>query len=161
MILKIALANSIFVAAFLIILKQTNKKTRSILKKDIKIPESKGIYIGVAREKNEESQIMEWNAYLINDRDITIEMILIVSKGFDKEIKTSKMRHTVKELQAKSFAKIEFLQEEVLSLTNEFAVTYFADGKMYERTFVFPENSIQESQLKELPIIKTQGILKK
>lgn len=131
------------------------------MKKDIKIPESKGIYMGVAREKNEESQIMEWNAYLINDRDSTIEMILIVSKGFDKELKTSTMRHTVKELKARSFAKIEFIQEEVLKLTNEFAVTYFADGKLYERTFIFAENSIQESELVELPIIKTPGILKK
>lgn len=131
------------------------------MKKDIKIPKSKGIYLGVAREKNEESQIMEWNAYLINDRDITIEMILIVSKGFDQEVKTSTMRHSIKELAAKSFAKIEFIQEELLKLTNEFAVTYFADGKMYDRTFIFAENSIQESQLEELPIIKSPGILKK
>ena len=129
------------------------------MKKDIKIPESKGIYIAVVREENEEAKAMEWNAYLINDRDIAIEMVLIVSKGFDKEIKTSTMRHTVKELPAKAFAKIEFLQEEVLKLTNEFAVTYFADGKMYERTFIFSENSIKESKLEELPIIPSLGIL--
>lgn len=138
---------------------QAYKKTESILRKDIKIPESNGIYVGVAREKNEEFQAMEWNAYIINDRDITIEMILIVSKGFDKEIKTSTMRHSVKVLSAKSFAKIEFLQEELLQLTNEFAVTYFADGKMYDKTFVFSENSIKESRLVELPIIKIPGIL--
>ncbi|MFO7720051.1 MAG: hypothetical protein R6W85_06390 [Gillisia sp.] len=131
------------------------------MKKDIKIPESKGIYLGIAREKNVEFQTMEWNAYIINDRDITIEMILVVSKGFDKEIKTSTMRHSVKELPEKSFAKIEFLQEEVLALTNEFAVTYFADGKMYDRTFVFSENSIKESEMVELPILKIPGILKK
>jgi len=129
------------------------------LKKDIKIPESKGIYIAVVREENEEAKVMEWNAYLINDRDIPIEMVLIVSKGFDKELKTSTMRHTVKELPAKAFAKIEFLQEEVLKLTNEFAVTYFADGKMYDRTFIFSENSIAESKLEELPIIPSLGIL--
>lgn len=131
------------------------------MKKDIKIPKSKGIYIGIAREKNQEFQSMEWNAYLINDRDITIEMILIVSKGFNNEIKTSKMRHTVKELPGKSFAKIEFMQEEILKLTNEFAVTYFADGKMYERTFVFSENSIKELEMVVLPILKIPGILKK
>ena len=129
------------------------------MKKDIKIPESKGIYIAVVREENEEGKAMEWNAYLINDRDIPIEMVLIVSKGFDKELKTSTMRHTVKELPAKAFAKIEFLQEEVLKLTNEFAVTYFADGKMYDRTFIFSENSIAESKLEELPIIPSLGIL--
>ena len=131
------------------------------MKKDIKIPESKGVYLGVIREKNEEFESMEWNAYIINDLDITLEMILIVSKGFDKELQTSTMRHSVKELPAKSVAKIEFLPEEILGLTNEFAVTYFADGKMYDRTFVFTENSIEESKMVELPIIKTLGILSK
>ena len=131
------------------------------MKKDIKIPESKGVYLGVIREKNEEFESMEWNAYIINDLDITLEMILIVSKGFDKDLQTSTMRHSVKELPPKSVAKIEFLPEEILGLTNEFAVTYFADGKMYDRTFVFAENSIEESKMVELPIIKTLGILSK
>jgi hypothetical protein len=131
------------------------------LKKDIEIPESKGVYLAVVREKNEEFQSMEWNAYLINDRDTSIEMVLIVAQGFDKEESTSIMRHSIKMLSAKSFAKIEFLQDEVLRLNNQFSVTYFADDKMYEKTFLFPKDSINEAALKKVEIIKKQGILVK
>ena len=131
------------------------------MKKDIEIPESKGVYLAVVREKNEEFQSMEWNAYLINDRDTSIEMVLIVVQGFDKEESTSIMRHSIKMLSAKSCAKIEFLQDEVLRLNNQFSVTYFADNKMYEKTFLFPKDSINEAALKNVEIIKKQGILVK
>jgi len=131
------------------------------LKKDIKIPESTGIYLAAVREKNEEFQSMEWNAYLINDSETSIEMALIVAKGFDKMESTSTMRHSIKLLPAKSFAKIEFLQDEVLRLNNQFFVTYFASDKMYEKTFLFPKNSINEAAIKELPVIKKQGVIVK
>lgn len=131
------------------------------MKKDIEIPKSKGIYLAVVREKNEEFQSLEWNAYLINDSETSIEMALIVTKGFDKEEITSIMRHSIKILPAKSFAKIEFLQDEVLRLNNQFSVTYFANDKMYEKTFLFPKNSINEAALKQVPVIKKQGILVK
>lgn len=140
----------------------TNLKKNWIdLKKDIEIPESKGIYLAAVREKNEEFQSMEWNAYLINDSEKSIEMVLIVTNGFDKEESTSTMRHSIKILPARSFAKIEFLQDEVLRLNNQFSVTYFADDKMYEKTFLFKKNSVNEAALKDLPIIKKQGILVK
>ena len=129
------------------------------MKKHIEIPESKGIYIAAVREKNDEFQAMEWNSYLINDGKTSIEMVLIVTKGLDKEEITSTMRHSIKILPAKSFAKIEFLQDEVLRLNNQFLVTYFADNKLYEKTFLFPKNSITDAALKELPVIKKQGVL--
>lgn len=131
------------------------------MKKDIEIPESKGICLAVVREKNQEFQSMEWNAYLINNNDTSIEMVLVVTKGFYKEESTSVMRHSIKMLPARSFAKIEFLLDEVLRLNNQFSVTYFADDKMYEKTFLFPKNSINEAALKLVPVIKKQGILAK
>lgn len=131
------------------------------MKKDIEIPESKEIYLAVVREKNEEFQSMEWNSYIINNGKTSIEMILIVTKGFDKEESTSTMRHSIKELPAKSFAKIEFLQDEVLRLNNQFSVTYFAGNKLYEKTFLFRKNTINEAVLKELPVMNSRGLLLK
>jgi len=32
---------------------------------------------------------------------------------------------------------------------------------MYEKTFLFPKNSINEAALKKLPVIKKQGVLVK
>lgn len=129
------------------------------MKKDIEIPESSGIHIAAVREKNEEFQSLDWNAYIINDKNEGVEMVLIVSKGYDNKKATSTMRHSINVLPAKSFAKIEFLQDEVLQLKNEFSVTYFGDGKMYEKTFSFRKNSIKEKDADELPVMKQKGIL--
>ena len=131
------------------------------MKKDIEIPESKEIYVAIVREKNEEFQSLEWNAYIINDRETSIEMALIVVRGFDEEKSTSIMRHSINILQAKSFSKIEFLQDEVLGLNNQFSVSYFADNKMYEKTFMFKKNTINEAALKDLPVMKIKGVLVK
>lgn len=129
------------------------------MKKDIEIPEVKNVHVAAVREKHPEYQTMDWNAYIINDKEIPLEMVLIVSKGSDNISATSVMRHSINVLPAKSYAKIEFLQEEVLKLANQFAVTFFAEGKMFERTYVFPENVILEKNIADLPVTEQKGIL--
>ena len=69
------------------------------------------------------------------------------------------MRHKIEVLPAKNFAKIEFLQEDVLKLNNEFKVTFFQNNKMYEKTFVFKANCIRENARVEIPVIPEKGIL--
>ena len=129
------------------------------MKKDIEIPEVKDVYVAAVREKHAEYQTMDWNAYIINDSDTPLEMVLLVTRGYDDLDTTSTMRHSIKVLPAKSFAKIEFLQEDVLKLNNEFAVTFFADNKMYEKTYVFEKNTISEADVKGLPVMTQKGIL--
>jgi len=129
------------------------------LKKDIEIPEVKNVHVAAVKVFNEDFEVYEWNVYLINNTNTTLEMILIVSKGFDKKRETSLMRHKIEVLPSKNFAKIEFLQEEVLQLKNEFKVTYFEGSKMMEKTFLFKANTIKESVAKEIPVIPQKGIL--
>ena len=129
------------------------------MKKDIEIPVAKDVHVAVVREWNDEFLSKEWNAYLINNRSDTIEMTIVVSKGFDGDKKTSTMRHGIGVVEAKSFKKIEFLQEEVLALNNEFFVTFFAENKLFEKRFLFPKHSISEKHLTNIPIIEKEGIL--
>lgn len=131
------------------------------MKKDIDIPRVEGIYVAAVREKNEEFQSMDWNAYLINDKETPIDTVLIVTRGYDDKDVTSTMRHSIKELPPQSFAKVEFLQDEVLKLNNEFSVSYFSEGKMFHKKFVFRKNSINEKALQELPVIPKKGVLLK
>ena len=129
------------------------------MKKDIDIPKVEKVYVAAVKVYNEAFKVEEWNAYLINDKDEAIEMALIVSNGFDENKETSTIRHKLEHLPAKSFAKIEFIQEEVLALNNQFQVTFFAEGKMYEKKYLFRKNSVNEKALRELPIIPNKGIL--
>ncbi|MBZ9729915.1 hypothetical protein LB467_09475 [Salegentibacter sp. JZCK2] len=129
------------------------------MKKDIDIPKVEKVYVAAVKVYNEAFKVEEWNAYLINDKDEAIEMALIVSKGYDENKETSTIRHKLEKLPPKSFAKIEFIQEEVLALNNQFQVTFFAEGKMYEKKYLFRKNSVNENALREIPIIPNKGIL--
>lgn len=131
------------------------------MKKDINIPEVKDVYVAVVNEYNDIYKTQDWNAYIINDKDVTLEMILIVTRGYDENRGTSTMRHKLEKLPPKSYAKIELVQEEVLELNNEFIVTYFEDNKMHDKTFLFRKNTININALQPLPLMKERGVLVK
>lgn len=131
------------------------------MKKDIDIPVSKDVYVALVLEWNDEFLSKDWNAYIINNRTTPIEMVLIVSKGYDEKVKTSTMRHAIGVVAAKSYEKIELVQEGVLRLNNEFYVTYYADNKLFERKFIFKKHSVNEANTITIPIIEKDGIFAK
>tara|TARA_R110002051_G_scaffold71624_5_gene129431 strand:+ start:71432 stop:71779 length:348 start_codon:yes stop_codon:yes gene_type:complete len=113
------------------------------------------------REWNEEFLDKDWNVYIVNNRTTVIEMTMVVSKGYDGERKTSIMRHTVGNLEPKSFKKVEVVQEDVLTLNNEFFVTFFDDKKLYEKRFIFEKNTVTECNLTTIPLNDKVGIFAK
>lgn len=129
------------------------------MKKDIQIPEVKDVFVAAVLQKNEDFQTMDWNVFLINNRKEPIETVLITSRGYDDKDTTSSMRHSLKILPAKSFAKIEFLEDSVLKLNNEFSVSFFAEGKMFHKNFIFGKNSIKKNALTDIPVISEKGVL--
>jgi hypothetical protein len=129
------------------------------MKKDIEIPIAKDVHVAVIYEWNHDFTSKDWYAYLINNRNTPIDMVLIVSKGYDDELKTSTMRHGFGLVAPKSFEKIELLYEAVFKLDNEFFVTFYADNKLYEKRFVFEKNTISEKNLVAIPLIEKEGIL--
>jgi len=131
------------------------------MKKDIEIPVVKEVYIAIIHEWNEEYLSKDWNVYILNNRKEPIEMVLVVSKGYDGDKKTSIMRHGIGLVGAKSFEKVEMLQEDLFTLNNEFFVTFFADNKLYEKKFIFEKNSIGEANLTPISIINKDGVLAK
>jgi hypothetical protein len=129
------------------------------MKKDIEIPIAKDVHVAVIYEWNHDFTSKDWYAYLINNRNTPIDMVLIVSKGYDDELKTSTMRHGFGLVAPKSFEKIELLYEAVFKLDNEFFVTFYADNKLYEKRFVFKKNTITEKNLVPISLIEKEGIL--
>ncbi|GLB52712.1 hypothetical protein NBRC110019_17520 [Neptunitalea chrysea] len=129
------------------------------MKKDIEIPKVSGVYVAIAHEWNEEFLGKNWNAYIINDTDQPIETCLIVSKGYDGETKTATFRYLIEKVEPKEYAKIELVQEEVLKLTNEFYVTFFAEGKLFEKKYIFRKNTVNEHVMIPLPLMDVEGVL--
>ncbi|QHI37690.1 hypothetical protein IMCC3317_30710 [Kordia antarctica] len=131
------------------------------MKKDIEILEIKDVYVAIVRQWNTEYEFHDWNAFIINDKDVDLEMVLIVSKGSDETRKTPIMRHKLEKLPAKSCAKIEFMPENLLELSNEFLVTFFENNRMFDKKFVFEKNTINENVIAEVPLMTDKGVLGK
>ena len=114
------------------------------MKKDIEIPIAEHIQIVATKEWDKEFLAQTWNIYFINNRDEMIETVLVMSRGNSKDRKTTTLRHGLGDLPGPTGAKVEFIPEEVFGFTNEYLVTFFSQGKLFERTFTFEPNSISE-----------------
>ena len=129
------------------------------MKKDIQIPEVKNVHVTIVYEYNEIYKTNDWNVYVINNKNTDLEMMVIVSQGFSETKTTSLLRKKLNKLPANSFAKIEFMQPDLFKLNNRFQVTFFEGNTLYEKTFIFKENTIKETALRIIPELKKQGVL--
>jgi hypothetical protein len=130
------------------------------LKKDILIPEVKNVHVAVVREYNNDCRVFDWNAYIINDKPVALEMVIIVTKGYSEDKKTATFRKKIESLPAKSYAKIEMLLEDVLAINNLFNVSFFDGNQLFEKSFEFRKNTINEKALQEIPLMNLKGVLK-
>ena len=130
------------------------------MKKDIHFAEVKDVYIAVVREYNETYKVFDWNAYIINDKPVCLDMVIIVTKGHSNDKITTTFRKKIDALPAKSFAKIEMIQEAVLSMNNVFNVSFFENKNLFEKRFEFHKNSIHKQALKDIPLMSLKGVLK-
>ena len=128
------------------------------MKKDIQIPEVKNVHVAIVYEYNEIYKTDDWNVYVINNKNTDLEMMVIVSQGFSETKTTSLLRKKLNKLPANSFAKIEFMQPDLFKLNNRFQVTFFEGNTLYEKTFIFKENTIKETALRIIPELKKQGV---
>jgi hypothetical protein len=131
------------------------------LKKDIQIPEVTDVEIAVVYEYNDIYKTDDWNIYIINKKEVDLEMVVIVSQGFNDTKTTSLLRKKIEELPANSFAKVEFIQPELFKLNNRFQVSFFAENKLFDKTFIFEKDTIKEGALRMIPKLKKRGILAK
>ena len=132
---------------------------QSSMRNDITIPEVKDVHVAAVREFNKDFRTHDWNVYIINNSGSPLETVLIVSEGNDDKDSTSRMRHSIKLLPSKSFAKVEFLEDSVLKLNNYFSITYFIGDTLYDKIFELPSYSVMEDNAVELPGMDALGVL--
>ena len=62
------------------------------MKKDIQIPEVTKVEMAAVYEYNDIYKTDDWNIYLINNKNVALEMLVIVSQGFSTTKTTSLLR---------------------------------------------------------------------
>jgi len=131
------------------------------MKEDITIPKVEGVYVAVVNEYNDIYKTQDWNAYIINDKDVDLEMVIIVTGGYSEDKTTSVFRKKLDKLPKKSYAKIELMQEELFALNNTFKVSFFEGNTMFDKTYLFRKNTINLNALQALPLMQVKGVLVK
>lgn len=130
--------------------------------KDIEIKKVDDVGIAIIPIENKLGE-KEWTAYILNMKKIAIESIFISTTGYGEvngiKKKTSTLRYQIDSIPSKGFKNIELITEELFHLTNEFLVTFFINGELFDRKYIFLPGSINEKHLTKIPLIKEKGIL--
>lgn len=132
------------------------------MKKDISHPVVKDVYIAIIAKEHKKGEY-EWNAYIINNKNEKLEGVLISTRGYGElkgeQKKTATFRHSLDELEPKSFKKIETIPEELFALSNEFWVSFYINKKMYDKKYIFLTESISIFNAINVPLINEIGVM--
>ncbi len=133
------------------------------MKKDIVIPQVKNVHVAAIKAWHEDFEDHLWTIYLINNQNVVIDNVMVVSKAsgtLNQETKkTSVLRHAYLEINAYSAIRIEILTPDLLELNNEFMVTYFQNQQLFDKNFIFPKKYFQAEELQKIPVIEALGIM--
>lgn len=113
--------------------------------------------------KSESPEVKNWTVYLINLKDKPLKNVLISSKGYGEKdgrmVQTSVLRHSLGDLQARSFTGVEAIDPEVFGLTNEYWLSYYLDEVIYDKKFIFLPESIVDDNLIRIPLVNMPGVM--
>ncbi len=119
------------------------------------------VLVAVVPEVIEEENI--WMVYLVNLKQRELKNILVTSKGYgelnEKKIKTSTLRHFIESIPPQAYSRIEPIMEDVFGLNNEYWVSFYLNGDIYDKRFVFLPETIQESNFIKVPVINKKGVM--
>ncbi len=132
------------------------------MKKDLPINLVQDISIAVVLE-NETPQAKSWSVYLINEKNIPLNNVLVSSRGYGmldgKEVKTTTLRHFIGDVDALSATKIELIDTQVFGLTNEYWLSFYIDNTIYDKKYIFLPESIVDEHLSRIPLMNKVGVL--
>jgi hypothetical protein len=131
------------------------------MKKDIDFPKVEGVSMAVTRERNAKTGDYEYYVYLINDKEMVLENVLVNSSGYskDQETKTSVLRHFIERIEPRTSHKIEPIMPELFRLVNRYWLSYYIDGKLYDKKFTFMPESISEQHFTFIEALQLEGVL--
>ncbi|MBE8720491.1 hypothetical protein [Sphingobacterium pedocola] len=132
------------------------------MKRDL--PENIVEDISVAIVLEGETPVLKnWVVYLVNEKEVPLTNVLVSSKGYGekdgKQVKTTTLRHFIGDVEGKSSVKIEAIDEGVFGLTNEYWLSYYINGTIYDKKYIFLPESIVDENLSKVPIVNKPGVL--
>lgn len=131
------------------------------MRKDIDFPEVS--HVGVCAIPEEKEGMQVWVVYILNLLPHSLSNVLVSTKGYglkgDEEVKTSELRHFFELIGPREAKQVEIIPQDLKGLTNQFWVSFYADGKLFDKKFIFLPDSLVKEHYIEVPVLKKRGVL--
>ena len=132
------------------------------MKDDIERPKVINVGVAMVKERNETNEWI-WNAYIFNLRDEAIENVLISSRGYGElngqKKSTTVLRHFIENVNALDFKRIEPVMPDIFELNNEYWVSFYVNGVIHDKKFVFVKGSVEEGNMLDMPFMNSKGVM--
>lgn len=131
------------------------------MKKDIHTPAVEDIVMAIVLEEENGQNV--WNVFLINLHIVPIRNVIVTSRGYGeiggKPRHTSTLRHFYEEIPELEFTRVEPIMEDTFGLTNEYWVSFYIDGQVYDKKYVFLPESISANNFTMIPLLNVEGVM--
>lgn len=129
------------------------------MKRDINFPQVEDVFVTIVNDEKDS----QWKVYLLNRNSEKLENVMVTSKGYGekdgKKQKTSTLRHMIPLIESGEFALVEPIDEQVFHLNNEYWVSFFIDGELYDKKYIFVPETIIKDNLSFIEELGMEGVL--
>ncbi|TVT41358.1 hypothetical protein FNT36_07860 [Hymenobacter setariae] len=141
------------------------------MKQDIPFEPVVGVSIAIVPDAEStdaplgETGVATWQVFLLNNNEFSLETVIISSEGYGTQpdgqaVRTSTLRYHFPEIAPYSATPIELIDPAVFHLTNQYWVSYYRDGQIFDKKFVFVPDSIVPANFSRLDLLDGQaGVL--
>jgi hypothetical protein len=116
----------------------------------------------IAISEQLEGEELHWHIYLFNEGDEALQNVLITASGYGElngeDVKTSLLRYSLGELSGYTAKRVEPISTEVMGLYSQYWVSFYKEGKIYDKKFVFPPYSVSHALAKAIPALGIDGV---
>ena len=131
------------------------------MKKDIHSPTVEDIVMAIVLEDDNGQNV--WNVFLINLHIVPIKNVIVTSRGYGEingqPRSTSTLRHFYEEIPDLEFTRVEPIMENTFGMTNEYWVSFYIDGQVYDKKYVFLPESLTEKNFTMIPLLNFAGVM--
>jgi hypothetical protein len=139
------------------------------MKQDITFEPVAGVSVAIVPDQQTpasgEADQPIWTVYLLNNNNFELENVLISADGYGTQptgeaVRTSTLRYHFAQVAPQSATAIELINPAVFHLTNQYWVSYYVDGQIFDKKFLFVPGSIDAANLSHLDLLAGQvGVL--
>ena len=131
------------------------------MKQDIDFDPVTGVSIAIVPDAASEPSadgIVAWTVYLLNANDTPLDTVLIAAEGYGAQptgeaVRTSTLRYHFEQVGPQSATPVELIDPAVFHLTNQYWVSYYQAGRIFDKKFIFVPDSLVPDNLIPLALL--------